>query len=141
MCKVVPSFIFYLFIYFFDVLTVCWQCDFQVQPETKTTKPYKHPTRKDLRTGSVSNTTLSYKVNSTSTTCVLNLTSNEKKIPEIRAKGALRVSLPGQLVWEEWVIAGREWVIKGRTRTKIHRNPSRQIYGMQSAAPPTSSYG
>lgn len=55
-----------------------------------------------MRTGSASNTTLSYKVNSTSATGVLNLTSNEKKkIPEMRANGELNVSLPGKLVWQE----------------------------------------
>jgi len=52
-----------------------------------------------VKTGSTSNTALSYKINSTNATYVLNLTSNEKKkIPETSTDGALKMSLPGQLV-------------------------------------------
>lgn len=52
-----------------------------------------------MKTGSASNSALSYKVNSTNATYVLNLTSNEKKkIPETSTDGALKMSLPGQLV-------------------------------------------
>lgn len=35
-----------------------------------------------------------------------------KKIPEMRANGALKVSLPGQLVWQKWLIAGKSWSSK-----------------------------
>lgn len=77
-----------------------------------------------MRTGSTSNTTLSYKVNSSNATYVLNLTSNEKKkIAEVRANKVLKVNLPGQLVWQKWFIVGKEWVIKGRMRPKSAEMP------------------
>lgn len=86
-----------------------------------------------MRTGSASNNTFSYKVNSSNATYVLNLTSNEKeKHPEMRANGALSLSLPGQLVWEEWVITEKVWIIKERSIIKICRNPSGQIRGTPS---------
>lgn len=68
--------------------------------------PEKHSARP---AGSASEATLGYKVNATTATYVLNLTSNEKKsLPRIEANGILKGSLPGHHAWEVWVIAERE---------------------------------
>ena len=94
-----------------------------------------------MKTGSAYNTALSYKVNSTNATYVLNLTSNEKKkIPETSADGALKMSLSGQLVVARIVRSTKSVGHQRKDQAPNHRNTSGQIHGTNSATPSTSSH-
>lgn len=66
-------------------------------------------------------------------TYVLNLTSNkEQSLPGI---GVFRVSLPGQLVWEVWVIAEREGAQKSQPGPECTETPTAKSTALPSPPP------
>lgn len=71
------------------------------------------------------------------TTYVLNLTSNEeeKSLPGIGAGGVFRVSLPGQLLWEVWVIAEREDSQKPGPGPKCTETPTAKSTALPTPRP------